>query len=525
MTTIRRLARRGAPALACALAAALPLSLAAQQPAAASGDTAAPRPPAAPATRAPLPDSGAVLRLTLQDAITLAQDNGHQARAARAAHRAARARDDAFRDRLLPQLSLSGTLPSYNRSIIQVPGVDSATGNAITQFLPQAQTTTSLGLQLTQTLPLTGGSLFLSSSLNRLTVSGQSALQQWSSVPVTIGLRQDLFRPNTAGWDHRVQNLQIEQQERAYHEAMEDVALQATGLFFAAYAARRALDNAVTNVAVNDTLYRLNTGRFQVGRIGENDLLQSQLALLRARTSLDAARLEYERALAQLRLGLGLPAARDIEVVVSPGVPDLEPDTAVAVTEALRNASAVSGAALADVQARRRVTEAQLADGIGATIQASYGFNQTAGTMRAAYQNLADARQFTLAVQLPLWQWGAHGAGVKAAEADRAQQADQSAAALEQLAMDAKFAALGLAQARRNVDLLTVGDSVAGKRFEVAYNRYVIGKITIDNLYIAQNEKDQALTQLVGGVRDYWLAYYRLRRLTLYDFEAGRTIR
>jgi outer membrane protein TolC len=66
---------------------------------------------------------------------------------------------------------------------------------------------------------------------------------------------------------------------------------------------------------------------------------------------------------------------------------------------------------------------------------------------------------------------------------------------------------------------------VADKRFEVAYNRYVIGRITIDNLYLAQNEKDQALTQFVQALRGYWRAYYELRRATLYDFEAGRPIR
>jgi len=463
-------------------------------------------------------------RLTLDSAIALAQQNGHVARAARAAHQAARYRDAAFRDRLLPQLSLAGTLPSYNRSITQVSVPDSA-GNLVPRLLPQALTTASLGLLLTQQIPLTGGNLFMSSSLSRFTVSGQNALQQWSSVPVTIGVSQDIFRPNAANWDRREQNALIDDQERSYLEAMEDVAVQTTGLFFAAYAARENLDNAVTDVAVNDTLYRLNTGRFQVGRIGENDLLQSQLALLRARTSLDAARLEDDRALAQLRLALGLPADRPLEVAVSPAVPDLEPDTLRAVAEAMRNAQAVSDAALADVQARRRVTEAQLADGIGATLQASYGFNQTAGSMHLAYQDLLEARTFTLGVQLPLWQFGAHGAGVRAAEADRARVADESAQTLAQLALDARYAALTLSQARRNVALLTLADSVAGKRFDVAYNRYVIGKISVSDLYIAQQEKDAALVQFVSGLGAYWLAYYQLRRVTLYDFAAGRPIR
>ena len=82
-----------------------------------------------------------------------------------------------------------------------------------------------------------------------------------------------------------------------------------------------------------------------------------------------------------------------------------------------------------------------------------------------------------------------------------------------------------LSQARRNLALSAKADTVAGKRFEVALNRYVIGRIAIDNLYLAQNEKDQALISYVAALRGYWQAYYRLRRLTLFDFQTGQPIR
>src|SRR5256886_3991915 len=79
--------------------------------------------------------------------------------------------------------------------------------------------------------------------------------------------------------------------------------------------------------------------------------------------------------------------------------------------------------------------------------------------------------------------------------------------AIDQAAHEAHFAALQLSQARRNVALLAKADTVGQKRFEVAYNRYVIGRIAIDNLYIAQTEKDQALTSFVQGLRGYWQAH------------------
>jgi outer membrane protein len=456
----------------------------------------------------------------LQQAVALAQQQGFAARAAQAVRDAARYRDRAFYSRLLPQLSIGGTVPSYNRSIIPVTQPDGST-----LFKPQDQTNATLSATMSQKLPLTGGDFFVTSSLARLSVTGDNSFHSWSSTPVTFGLRQELLRPNATAWDRREQPLRAELAERTYLEAREEIALTTSNLFFDLYAARVALANQIKNVAVNDTLFTLNKGRFEVGKIGENDLLQSELALLRARTSLDGAKLEYERAAAALRLALNLPVSAPLEIAVTLIVPEFEPDTARAVTEALRNRASMSDVALQDVQSRRRVTEARLSNWAGASVSASYGFNATAPNASQVYSNLLNAQQFAVSVSLPLWQWGAHQEGVKAAQADRERSSSLAQSTVQQTAQDAHFAALQLAQARRNLALSAKADTVAGKRFEVALNRYVIGRIAIDNLYLAQNEKDQALTQAVQSLRGYWQAYFRLRRLTLFDFATGEAIR
>lgn len=460
--------------------------------------------------------------ITLADAIAMARERSHEARAARAARDAARYRHRAFRSQLLPQLTLNATVPTYERSITGVPQPDGST-----DFLSLRRMNGTATATLTQKLPLTGGDLFVSSSLagfsTRLT--GQPVDERWYSTPVSVGLRQPLFRPNAAAWDRRVDHVASELAERSFLEAMEDVALRATNAFFDVYAARVGLDNATKNAAVNDTLYRLNRGRFDVGKIGENDLLQSELALLRARAALEDARLGDERATDALRLALSLPAGAPVELAVTDAVPAFDADTARAVAEALENRAALSGVALSEVQARRAVAEARLGGGPGATVQASYGLNAASLEASRAYQDLGEARRFTLSVELPLWQWGAHGAGVRAAEAERERVTSLSQVTVEQTAHEARFAALELGQARRNLALVAKADSVADKRFEVAYNRYVIGRIDMGNLYIAQSEKDQALGQFVQALRGYWAAYYRLRRATLFDFATGQAIR
>lgn len=459
------------------------------------------------------------LRVTLADAIGLALDQGYQALAAEATREAARYRNDAFYSRLLPQLSLTGQVPTYNRSIIPVLQPDGST-----LFRPQDQTNVALGATVTQAIPTTGTELFVSSSLERISLSGTDNVLTWSSTPVLVGLRQPILRPNTLRWERREQPVRTEFAERQYLEDREGIALQTNGLFFDVYAARVDLDNANGNAAVNDTLYRLNTGRYDIGTIGENDLLQSELALLQARTNLDGATLAHQRAMAALRLALNVEPGLALEIVIPTAIPTFDADTARAVAQALQNRAIVSTLELQDVQAQRQIAEAKMNNGWGATVEASFGFNATGSNVNRVYSNLLEARRFSVSVELPVLQWGARSETIHAAEADLDQLANTTQAALDQTAHEARFAALQLAQARRNLALSATADTVAQRRYDVAYNRYLIGRISIDNLFLGQREKDQARVQYVRALRGYWEAYYQLRRVTLYDFEIGQPI-
>ena len=460
------------------------------------------------------------MRLTLQEAIARAQSEGLTARAARASRDAARARDRAFGAGLLPQLALTGTVPSYNRSITSVNTVDG------TVYVPQEQTDASANLALTQRIPYLGGDFFVNSTLARTDrETGSAANRTWSSTPMTFGIRQELFRPNRLRWDAAVQEFSAEIAERTYREQMEDVALTAANSFFDYYTARLGLQNAETNAAVNDTLYTLNKGRFEVGRIGENDLLQSELALLRAQAAVDGARLEHDRTLAALRLALNLPVGAPLEIVVPTEIPEVVADTAIAVAQALRNRASAVDLQLQETTARRRVAEARLGTGPGATLQASMGFNQTAPVFDEVYRDLRDAQRISLALSVPLVQWGGRSANIQAARLDQERTEHTGRQSREQIVQEAHFAALQLAQTRRSLAIAAKADTVGAKRFDVAKARYVIGRIGPDNLYQAQGEKDGALNSYLQALRSYWVAYYRLRRVTMYDFVTGQAIR
>lgn len=452
--------------------------------------------------------------LTLQDAIQMAQQQGAQAQIARSNRDAARWRDDAFNSRLLPQLFLSGNAADLDHGINPITLPDGST-----QFIGQSQNQSTLGLGFSQQIPLTGGTVSVGSQVSRIDQFGSQNTKYYQTSPVIVSLRQDLFRPRTIVWDKRVQSLSATVAQRGYLEAREDVAGSTADAFFNLYLQQVTLANASTNVAVNDTLYTLNKGRFEVGKIGENDLLKSELALLRARAAVDDAKLARDRAEAQLRRLIAYPDGQPLAIATPDAIPTVEADPEVAVREALRNSSTMRQNQLDEVVSKREIGLAKANNRFNASIAGSVGFNQTATQFGQAYQSPLGKQTLTVGVNLPMLQWGAGHADVEEAKSLETRVAANNRMRRDALAEDARFSVLQLQQAQRNVLLAAKADTVAAKQFEVARNRYIIGKITNEALYLAQGEKDAAVLADVQALRNYWTSYYHLRRVTLYDFE------
>lgn len=67
-------------------------------------------------------------------------------------------------------------------------------------------------------------------------------------------------------------------------------------------------------------------------------------------------------------------------------------------------------------------------------------------------------------------------------------------------------------------------DTIAQKRYDVTKQRFLIGRIDVLDLNIADSEKDVAKRGYIAALRNYWTAFYNVRRLTLFDFERNQSL-
>lgn len=458
-------------------------------------------------------------RLTLEEVVSLAKRQSTDAQAAVNQFRNNYWQYQTFKAKQLPQLNLSGTLPDLSRSI---SGVTQPDGTE--EFRERSLANYSADLNLSQDLPFTGGEVFANSSLKRIDIFEPQSSTSYLSTPVSIGYRQPIFSFNSYKWEKKIQPLKYKEANRQYLESMVQMASKATGLYFDVYAARIDLRIAEKNKANKDTLYKIAKGRFEMGKIAENELLQMELSQLNAEQSFEQSELSYENSIFRLKSFIGIEDNTILRVEAPEEPEPFMVNEEKAKTQAMNNRSDVVQFERALLEAERDVTSAKKDNSFSADLFATYGLSERAPGLDDAYTNPKDQQDIRVGLELPLLDWGRRKAKSKMAEANR----ELVQTNIQQQRIDFKQEViLAVQEFNRQAKQLKIAkkaNKIGERRYEIAKKRFKIGKVDITDLNLAATERDRAERDFIQSLRNFWNARYQLRRLTLYDFKADQPL-
>lgn len=425
-----------------------------------------------------------------------------------------------FRTNYNPQLRLEGSLPVYYKSVNQVIQQDGTY-----RYIPVQQTNNDITLGLRQPLAFTGGIISANSGLGFFKDYNKESAdaEQWSGSVFNIALNQPLFSFNQYRWDKKIEPLVYEESKRQYVEEMEQISQTAVQRFFNVLEQQINYQIANFNLANNDTIYKIEQGRYNIGTTSLDKLLQVELQLLTSRQQVAQASLALETARLQLRSFIGLNAGEQFELVL----PETIPQFHISVDEALEYAK-MYRADYIGFQRRRLEGEESVARARGNRFQvnarAAYGLNNNGLVFTDVYNNPTEQQQFNLTFSIPVLDWGRNKAMMRTAMANKKLQDFQIAQDEVDFEQEVMTQVRQFEMLRLQLEITKKSDEVAAERYNVSQNRYLIGKIDITNLNIALNEKDDAKRRYIQALRDFWVAYYNLRRLTLYDFFNNRLL-
>jgi outer membrane protein TolC len=413
----------------------------------------------------------------------------------------------------LPTLSLSTVIPDLNRSIDRITLPDGSDA-----FVERKLINSSANAELSQNIFFTGGNIYMNSSLQRIDLLGNTKSTSYLSYPVNIGIRQPINGYNEFKWQKRIEPIKYEAAKLTYIQALESVTLRAVSYFFDLALAQRNLEITRINYSNADTLYQIAAGRYQLGTIAENELLQMELSYLNAGTALNQAQIDLQVKRFQLNSFLGLNQDEQIELLIPLEIPEVTVDLARALDEAWKNNPDVLARQQQLLNADKALAQAKSEKGLNATLTASFGLSQRSDKFNELYMDPQDQERVRLGLEIPILDWGLARGRYKMAQSAQ----ELAKTNVQQAEMDfQQEVLLEVMQFNLQDDQLIIAakaDTIANNRYEVTKQRFLIGRISVLDLNDALASKDMAARAYVSALRNYWTYFYNLRSLTLYDW-------
>lgn len=425
-----------------------------------------------------------------------------------------------FRTNYNPQLRLEGSLPVYYKSVRQIAQQDGTY-----RYLPVQQMNNDITLGLRQPISFTGGIISANSGLGYFRdYNDESVLaEQWSGSVFNVAISQPIFAFNPYRWDKRIEPLLFEESKREYVEEMEFVSSTAVTRFFNVLEEQINHQIASFNLANNDTIYKIEQGRYNIGTTSLDKLLQVELQLLTSRQQVAQANLDLETARLQLRSYIGLRAGEQVQLILPEEIPQFSVTVEEALEYAKKNRADFIGFERRRLQAEEGVAQAR-GNRFQVNATAAYGLNNNGLVLPDVYQSPTEQQQFNLSFSIPVLDWGRNKSRMRTAMANKQLTDFQIAQEEIDFEQEIMTQVRQFEMLRLQMEITKKSDEVAAERYNVSQNRYLIGKIDITNLNIALQEKDDAKRSYIQALRSFWLAYYNLRRFTLYDFSAKQLL-
>ena len=460
------------------------------------------------------------LTLSLERTISLAADSSLEAFRTKNMYLAGYWQYRTYKADRLPSLTLNLTPAQYYRDITR--RYDSQ--NDVDVYKKQQSFYASGNVEIKQNFDLLGGTFYLDSDLGYMRNFGNDdnpANNQFTTVPIRLGYQQSLFGYNPFRWERKIEPLKYEKVKKELLYNIEQISEQATTYFFALAMAQAEYDLAKENVASTDTLYRTGQERHKIASINKAELLTLKLDAVNARNTLQNTEIALKRAMFSLASFLNFDKNTEIRLRL-PGRPrDMQISVDEALVLARENNPKFLSLRQEIMEAEQQVDKTKKEAMFNASINASIGFNQVASKLKDAHRDPLQQDIVSVSISIPLVDWGVRKGKHNIAKNNL--NVTQISARQEELTVEEDV-------------IMTVGDfniqqnliSSAEEALDLALmaysetkQRFMIGKADINSLTLSLNRQQEAQRNYISALQNYWLSYFKIRKLTLHDFETG----
>lgn len=381
---------------------------------------------------------------------------------------------------------------------------------------------------ISQPIIWTDATLSLNNSLswqnNESSIGGNTNSNRAFSNRLYLSLTQPIFTYNRTKMNMRQIEMNYENARISYALQMLNVERNITSQFYSLFVSQQNLAISESELENAEKNFNIIKDKVDADLVTKDEYYQAELNLAQSRSSLENQRVSLENAKDNFKQALGIPLDEDIIVVC-----DIEADPVyVDINKALESAT-TTRLELRQRQISREQQEMSMVqvkdnDSFSGNISLSLGIMGDSEDFNHVYDNPTNNPRVAISFSVPIFDWGARKARIKAAEIERKMFELSAEEELKSIEMNVRSTCRSLDNLLGQISIAEQSQKNAQLTYDLNEERYRNGELTGMQMNQFQTQLSNSKMSYTQAIINYKVQLLNLKILTLYDFEKDEPV-
>lgn len=458
--------------------------------------------------------------LTFDELIKIAQESSYQAGLAKSDYEAAFWKYRIYKAGQKPNLMLNLTPTEYNRNVTKryVSEYDRDEYRSQRSLYSYGQ------LNLKQAVSFTGGYLYMSSDFGFLRVFNENIYNQYTTTPFKIGYSQGLIGYNPFKWDHRIEPLKYNLAIKEYYYSREEIVYNTAIYYLNVVEAKDNLETADKNLERADTLYELGKIRLEHEAISRAYFTSLELLKMQQEDNYIAAKNNLEISFIALKNYLGMDKTEIFDVVAPSQIKFKLINEEEVFDLCKKNNPKFLELSSEELNAQKALDMAKKKRYLESSLDMSLGFNQYSYKFSDVYNYPMRQDFVSISLIIPIVDWGARKGAVQIAKQNYESINEKNKITISDLRLKLFTTTFNYNSQQSVLQNSIKAIEMSEYIFDNTKKRFIKGDCSIQEVQDALINVRTSKSKYISALKEFWLLYYELRHITLYDFINDRTL-
>ena len=376
---------------------------------------------------------------------------------------------------------------------------------------------------ISQPIIWTDATLSLNNSLswqnNESTVGGNTNTNRAFSNRLYLSLNQPIFTYNRTKMNMRQMEMDYENARISYALQRLNVERNITSQFYSLFMSQQNLAISESELENAERNFNIIKDKVEADLTTKDEYYQAELNLAQSRSSLENQRVSLENAKDNFKQSLGIPLEEDIKVVCDIEAEPVIVDFDKALESALTTRLELRQREISREQQDMSMVQVKDNDSFNGNISLSLGIMGDDPSFPDIYDNPTNNPRVAVSFSVPIFDWGARKARIKAAEIGRQMFELSAEEELKSIEMNVRSTCRSLDNLVGQISIAEQSQRNAQLTYDLNEERYRNGELTGLQMNQFQNQLSNSKMSYTQAVINYKVQLLNIKILTLYDFE------